>query len=58
MEADDVQHHVRLRQMIISTFDGIEKIDYDAVYEDIAECMEHEKSVKYFPFLTPCTLVQ
>ena len=44
--------------MIISTFDVIEKIDYDAVYEDIAECMEHEKSVKYFPFLTPCTLVQ
>ena len=57
-EADQVQQHACLRQKIIDTFDGMEEVDCDAVYEDIIECMGYETNVKSFFFLTIGIIVQ
>ena len=36
--------------MIIDRFNCMGSVDYDAIYEDIVECMEYEKNVKNFLF--------
>lgn len=54
----DVQQLALLRQMIIDTFGVKKEVNYDAVYEDVVECMEYEKNVKYFLFATISALVQ
>ena len=57
-EAAQVQQHACLREKIIDTFDGMEEVDCDAVYEDIMECMEYETNVKSFSFFSVVILVR
>lgn len=55
--ASNVQEHATLLQMIIDTVDGTEDVDYDAVYEDILECMVYGTNVISFLFQNFSSLV-
>ena len=51
LEGADLDQHASLLDMIVDTFSGIENINYDAIYEDLLECMGYKKNVTFLVFL-------
>lgn len=51
LEGADLEQHACFLNMIANTFSGIENVNYDAIYEDLLECMEYKENVTFLVFL-------
>lgn len=52
LEGADLEQHAYLLDMIVDTLSGIENVNYDAIYEDLLECMDYKENVTFLVFLT------